>query len=105
MLSRQAVSRRAFSFIHNFHNPGHYYINGIRYIQDYDLEEYEPAVRAYVTKRWTCKREIPAKLAILPELPQQDYAQVFYQQRLASGDQLYSQKHMERLFDCDEVNS
>lgn len=65
MLSK---TKRLFSFTHNFHSAPVFYVNNIRYIQDFDLEEYEPAVRAFLTKRWTCKREIPAKLHILEEL-------------------------------------
>ncbi len=30
------------SFFHNFHSPPYYYANGIKYINDYDLEEYKP---------------------------------------------------------------
>ena len=63
-----ATHKRLFSFIHNFHSPPYYYVNGIRYITDYDLEEYEPAVQAFLTKRWTCKREVPAKIAIIDGL-------------------------------------
>jgi hypothetical protein len=30
------------SFIHNFHQPPVFYVNGIKYVNDYDLEEYRP---------------------------------------------------------------
>jgi hypothetical protein len=67
MLSK-TLPKRLFSFYHNFHSPPFYYVNGIRYIYDYDLEEYEPTVRAFLTKRWTTKREIPAKIAIIEDM-------------------------------------
>ena len=46
------------SFIHNFHQPPVFYINGIKYVNDYDLEEYRPQVQAFLTRRRTSKREI-----------------------------------------------
>lgn len=77
MLSRLAPKRQ-FAFFHNLHSPPHYYVNGIRYLQDYDLDEYEPAIKAFLTKRWPVKREIPAKVAILDDLGEH-YRQVYYQ--------------------------
>lgn len=38
------VSSSEMSFIHNFHQPPIFYINGIKYINDYDLDEYRPQV-------------------------------------------------------------
>jgi hypothetical protein len=104
MLSTRQTPKRLFSFIHNFHSPPSYYVNGIRYVQDYDLEEYEPSVRAFLTKRWTTKREIPPKIAILDDMGA-SYNHVYYQQRLAPGDAAYEAKHMERLYDADDVNT
>ena len=103
MLSRQAP-KRLFSFTHNFHSPPSYFINGIRYVQDYDLEEYEPSVRAFLTKRWTTKREVPPKVAILDDMGAA-YNHVYYQQRMAPGDAPYEVKHMERLYESDAVNT
>jgi hypothetical protein len=37
-------SRASMSFTHNFHQPPVFYINGIKYINDYDLDEYRPQV-------------------------------------------------------------
>lgn len=104
MLSTRQTPKRLFSFIHNFHQPPHFYVNGIRYVQDYDLEEYEPSCRAFLTKRWTTKREVPPKIAILDNMGDA-YNHVYYQQRLAPGDALYETKHMERLYEADAVNS
>ena len=98
------MSKRSFSFTHNFHSPPHYYVNGVRYIEDYDLEEYEPAVRAFLTKRWTTKREVPPKVAILDDLGK-EYSHVYYQQRLAPGDSLYTNTMMEKLYSTEQVNS
>ena len=49
---------RQMSYIHNFHQPPVFYINGIKYINDYDLDEYRPQVQAFLTRRRTTKREI-----------------------------------------------
>lgn len=46
------------SFTHNFHQPPVFYINGIKYINDYDLDEYRPQVQAFLSRRRTTKREI-----------------------------------------------
>jgi hypothetical protein len=62
------IQRRTFSFYHNLHSPPQFYVNGIKYIQDYDLDEYESTIKALLTKRQPVKREIPAKIAILDDL-------------------------------------
>ena len=76
MLFKQ-TSRRSFSFYHNFHTPPSYYVNGIRYVQDYDLEEYTPTVRAFLTKRQMTKREVYPKIAIMQDLGE-NYSHVYY---------------------------
>lgn len=105
MLSKiSSMPRRMFSFTHNLHSPPYYYINGIRYVQDYDLDDYEPSVQAFLQKRWTVRREIPPKVAILDDLGD-SYRHVYYQQRLAPGEVMYDTKHMERLYNTDDVNT
>lgn len=104
MLSKLGISRRFMSFTHNLHSPPFFYVNGIRYIQDHDLEDYEPSVQAFLGKRWTTKREVPPKIAIQDDLGD-SYRHVYYQQRLAPGDMNYEQKHMERLYNTDDVNT
>jgi hypothetical protein len=52
------------------HNPPTFYVNGIKHINDYDLEEYRPAIKAFLTKRRTVKREVPPKAFILKDLGQ-----------------------------------
>jgi hypothetical protein len=104
MLLPRTLLKRNFSFTHNFHSPPWYYVNGIKHTEDYDLEEYEPAVRAFLTKRWTTKREIPPKISILDDMGQH-YGHVYYQQRLAPGDTLYTKEMMQRLYDSDQINT
>jgi hypothetical protein len=58
MRSLVGVPISAMSFTHNFHQPPVLYINGIKYINDYDLEEYRPQVQAFLTRRRTTKREV-----------------------------------------------
>jgi len=73
----KSLPRRCLSYTHNFHSPPFFYVNGIRYINDHDLEDYEPSVRAFLGKRWTTKREIPPKIAIVEDLGR-DYHHVYY---------------------------
>jgi hypothetical protein len=91
-----------------------FYINGIKYVNDYDLEEYRPQVQAFLTRRRTTKREIgnpytlltllAPKLWILDNLGH-DYRDVYYQQRLVPLELLYEERHLERLYEADDVNS
>ena len=46
------------SYYNNFHQAPMFYVNGIKYINDYDLEEYRPQIKSFLTKRRTAKREI-----------------------------------------------
>jgi len=96
--------RRNFSFYHNLHHPPFFYVNGIKYINDYDLEEYKPQVQAFITRRRVVKREIPPKVSILEDMGPQ-YRHVYYQQRLANGEYLYDDKHMKRLYSNDGINT
>ena len=67
-----------------------FYVNGIKYINDYDLEEYKPQVQAFLTKRRTVKREIPPKVWILKDMGE-DFKTTYYQQRLVPGEVLYDE--------------
>lgn len=66
--SLKLTSMRRLSYIHNLHQPPAVYVNGIKYINDYDIEEYRPQIRAFLTKRRTVKREVPPKVAIMKDL-------------------------------------
>jgi len=55
-----------------------YYVNGIKHIFDYDLEEYRPQLQAFLTRRRTTKREVPPKVAILKDLGS-EYRSIYYQ--------------------------
>ena len=65
------------SFYSNLHQPAQFYVGGKPYINDYDIEEYRPQIQAFLTKRRTVKRELPAKAAILKDLGP-DYKTTYY---------------------------
>ena len=71
------VQRAVFSFYHNFHHPTHFYCNGKKYDTDFNTDLYKPHIRAFLTKRWTTKREIPPKIAVMEDMGE-DYAQVYF---------------------------
>lgn len=63
-----------------------------------------PQVKAFLSKRWTTKREVPAKIAIMSDMGN-DFRPVYYQQRLAPGEINYQEKHLKRLYESDSINS
>lgn len=98
------IQRRGFSFVHNFHHSPHMYVNGIKYLQDWDIDEYSPTIKAFLTKRWPTKREVPPKVAIMEDMGPA-YRHVYYQQRLAPGEVLYDEKTMKRMYESDAVGA
>lgn len=92
------------SYVHNLHQPPAYYVNGVKHINDFDIEEYRPQIRAFLTKRRTVKREVPPKVSILRDLGP-DYQMDYYQQRLVPGEFLYEEAQLKRLYDADMMNS
>ena len=97
-------SIRNMSYVTNLHQAPMYYVNGIKHIFDYDLEEYRPQLQAFLTRRRTTKREVPAKVAILKDLGS-EYRQIYHQQRLAPGEVLLDEEHLRRFHDSDTINS
>jgi len=95
---------RGFNYVHNFHQAPAFYVNGVKHINDYDIEEYRPQIKAFITKRRMTKREIPAKISIIKGMGE-DYKMDYYQQRLVPGEFLYDQSHLKRLHDADMMNS
>ena len=63
-----SLQRASLSFTHNFHHPTIYYVNGKSQHSDYNTDVYTPHLRAFLTKRWTTKREIPPKISILRDM-------------------------------------
>lgn len=62
----QNVSNKKFSYIYNNFPVVHqYYYNGKHCILDTNIEQYNKLIEAFLTKRWTTKQEIPAKIKIL----------------------------------------
>ena len=97
------LSLRNFAYIHNFHQSPLFYVNGAKYVNDYDLSEYEPVIQAFLGRRWTTKREVSPKLEILPTM--KDYRDSLYLQRLAPMDRLLDEHHMIRMYEFDNINS
>ena len=81
-----------------------FYVNGIKYINDFDIEEYRPQIKAFLTKRRTVKREVPPKMLILKDMGL-EYKPVYLTQRLVPGEVLYEEQHLKRLYDADAINS
>lgn len=53
------ISKRNFSYIHNFHSPSKYFLLGKEYIYDNTIDDYNNLfIRAFMNKRWTTKKEI-----------------------------------------------
>ena len=73
-------------------------------MNDWDTEEYLPQVKAFLSKRWTAKREVPAKIAIMSDMGNY-FRSVYYQQRLAPGEFNYQEKQLKRLYESDSINS
>jgi predicted hydrolase (HD superfamily) len=96
--------RAPFSFTHNFHHPPQYYVNGIKHVFDYDITQYKPQIQAFLQKRWTSKREVHPKIAIMDDMGA-EYETVYRQQRLAPGEQLYDIKTMERFYGSDNITT
>ena len=83
----QALSVRNFSYFTNLHYPPAFYVDGKKFISDYDIEEYRPQVQAFVTRRRTTKREVPPRAAIMKDMGDK-YSTVYYQQKLSPGEVL-----------------
>ena len=96
-------SLRHFAYIHNFHHPPLFYVNDIRYVNDYDISEYEPLVQAFLGRRWITKREVYPKIEVLPNMD--DYKDSLYLQKLVPIDRLLTENHMVRMYEYDTVNS
>ena len=106
-LTRSGLLRphvRNMSYVTNLHQAPLYYVNGIKHIFDYDLEEYRPQLQAFLTRRRTTKREVPPKVAIVKDLGS-EYRPIYYQQRLAAGEVLLDEEHLRRFHDSDTINS
>lgn len=72
------MQRACLSYYHNFHHPSIYFVNGVKKETDFNTDLYKPHVRAFLTKRWTAKREIPPKVAVMNDMGA-DYKQVYHQ--------------------------
>jgi hypothetical protein len=59
---------RSFSYVSNLHHPPVFYVNGAKFINDYDTEEYRPQIQAFLSKRRTTKREVPPKAWIMDDM-------------------------------------
>ncbi len=97
------LALRPFAYIHNFHHPPAVYVNNKKHIFDWDITEYEPVVRAFLTKRWTTKREVYPKIEILPTM--KAYRDSLYLQKLVPMERLLTEQHMIRAYESDSTNS
>ena len=93
------VQRASLSYFHNFHHPTIYYVNGMKRQNDYNTDLYSPVIRAFLTKRWTSKREIPPKIEVMADMGP-EYRQVYQQQTLATGEYMYDLKRLEKMYEA-----
>ena len=91
------------SYIHNFHHPPVLYVNDTKYVNDYDISEYEPVVQAFLTRRWVTKREVHPKIDILPTM--KDYKDSLYLQKLVPMERLLTEKHMVKMYEFESTTS
>ena len=99
-LTSQQIKR--FAFIHNFHHPPVFYVNDVKYTNDYDISDYEPVVQAFLTRRWITKREVYPKLEILPVM--ENYRNSLYLQKLVPMDRLLAENHMVKMVTSYKLN-
>jgi len=57
-----------------------------------------------LSKRWTSKREVPPKIAIMDDLGQ-TYESVYRTQKLPPGEFQYDIKTMQRFYESDNINT
>ncbi|CAI2359543.1 unnamed protein product [Moneuplotes crassus] len=95
--------KRKFAYIHNFHHPPAVYVNDKKHIFDWDISEYEPIVKAFLTRRWTTKREVAPKIEILT--PLKGYRDSLYLQKLVPLERLLTEHHMVRAYESDSINT
>lgn len=97
------ITQRPFAYVHNFHHPPAIYVNDQKFINDWDISEYEPVMKSFLTRRWITKREVYPKIEILPTL--QAYRDSLYLQRLVPLERLLSEHHMVRAYESDSMTS
>ncbi len=71
------IQKAGFSFNHNFHHPVEFYFNGVCHNSDYNTDVYKPHVRAFLTRRWTARREIPPKISVMKDMGE-SYKQTYF---------------------------
>lgn len=67
---------RHMSYTHNFYQPPVFYCNGMKYVNDYVIDEYEPVIQAFIQRRWTTKREVYPKFSMVEDM--EDYHDSMY---------------------------
>lgn len=78
-----SLSKKKFSIIHNYHSPYILWL-GVKYeMMDDNIEEYNRYIQAFLTKRFTHKKEIAPKIKVLKDLQNvlKDYHNTFYIQK------------------------
>jgi hypothetical protein len=88
-------SIKHFSIIHNYHSPASLYIGNREYIFDETVKEYNKYIQAFLTKRFTHKKEIEPKIKIMN--PPDNYHDTFYLQKTYPLYNLYEIAHMKYL--------
>ena len=79
-------------------------MDGKKFTNDHNIDEYSQQVQAFLTKRWICKREVSPKVAIMDDMGE-SYRHIYYQQRLAFGEYLYDETRLEKLYKANNLNT
>jgi len=91
----QKKTIRNFSIIHNYHSPPTLYLGNREFIFDEALKDYNKYIQAFLTKRFTHKKEIEPKIKIINTVP--SYHNDFYIQTTYPLYNLYDLTHMKYL--------
>jgi hypothetical protein len=93
--SLHKITNRNFSIIHNYHSPPSLFLGNREHIFDEDIKAYNPYIQAFLTKRFTHKKEIMPKIKIINPIP--TYHDTFYTQKTYPIYNLYDTNHLKYL--------
>jgi hypothetical protein len=86
---------RNFSIIHNYHSPASLFLGNREYIFDEGVKDYNKYIQAFLTKRFTHKKEIEPKIKIINQV--ETYHNTFYIQKTYPLYNLYDIGHLKYL--------
>lgn len=100
--------KKQFSIIHNYHSPYTLWYHGKFVNLDDKMEEYNKYIQAFLSKRFTHKREIPPKIKILPKdlnNTLKDYHNSFYIQKTYPLYTLLDLSYLKQMHNLNIIDS